>query len=172
MHTVAMKWTPTTDLCDAHEALFSKGLLFVIPPVFQNYGGGDRMMGEVATLRCFEDNALLKKFLEQPGQGRVLMVDAGGSDRCAVVGGNLGAMAEKNGWSGLVVNGCVRDVHELSELSIPVWAMSSHPRRGTKHGAGEQQVPVDMAGVLVFPGNWCYADDDGVIVARQPLHKA
>lgn len=130
------------------------------------------MMGETFTLRCFEDNALLKKALEQAGQGRVLMVDAGGSDRCAVVGGNLGAMAEKNGWSGLVINGCVRDVQELSELSIPVWAMASHPRRGSKHGAGEQQIPVDMAGVLVFPGNWCYADDDGVLVSRQALHKA
>jgi regulator of ribonuclease activity A len=172
MHTVAMKWIPTADLCDAHEALFSKGLLFVVPPVFQNYGGGDRMMGEVFTLRCFEDNGLLIKVLEQPGQGRVLMVDAGGSDRCALVGGNLGSMAEKNGWSGLVLNGCVRDVQELSELSIPVWAMASNPRRGTKQGAGEQQQPVDIAGVLVFPGNWCYADDDGVIVARQSLYKA
>ena len=172
MHTVAMKWIPITDLCDAHEALFSKGLLFVVPPVFQNYGGGDRMMGETFTLRCFEDIALLKKVLEQPGQGRVLMVDAGGSDRCAVVGGNLGSMAEKNGWSGLVVNGCVRDVQELSELSIPVWAMATHPRRGSKQGTGEQQQPVDIAGVLVFPGNWCYADDDGVIVSRQSLYKA
>lgn len=167
-----MKWIPTADLCDAHETLFSKGLLFVIPPVFQNYGGGDRMMGETFTLRCFEDNALLKEALEQPGQGRVLMVDAGGSDRCALVGGNLGAMAEKNGWSGVVLNGCIRDVQELSELSIPVWAMASHPRRGSKQGGGEQQIPVDIAGVLVFPGNWCYADEDGVIVSRQAIHKA
>ena len=171
MHTIAMKWTPTADLCDAHEALFPKGLLFVIPPIFQNYGGGNSMAGEVFTLRCFEDNGLLKKVLEQPGQGRVLVVDAGGSDRCALVGGNLGALVEKNGWSGIVLNGCVRDVQELSELSVPVWAISSHPRRGSKHGAGEQQLPVDIAGGLVLPGDWCYADDDGIIVARQPLHR-
>lgn len=160
---------PTADLCDAHEELLKTGALRVLPPVFQNYGGEATMAGPIATLKCFEDNSLVRQALESPGQGRVLMVDGGGSDRCALVGGNLGLLAVKNGWAGLVVNGCVRDTDELSECAIGIWAMASHPRRSDRQGSGQKDVVLDMAGVRVSPGQWCYGDSDGILVSDKKL---
>ncbi len=160
---------PTTDLCDAHEDLLKSGSLRVMPPVFQNYGGEATMAGPVVTLKCFEDNSHVRQILETAGQGRVLVVDGGGSDRCALVGGNLGLLAVKNGWAGLVVNGCVRYSLELSECAVGLWAMATHPRRSDRQGIGQRDIPVDMAGVLVRPGNWCYADADGILISDQKL---
>lgn len=160
---------PTADLCDAHEAALKSGSLRVLPPIFQNYGGEAEMAGPVATLKCFEDNSMVRKALESPGQGRVLVVDGGGSDRCALVGGNLGLLAVKNGWAGVIVNGCVRDTIELSECAVGIWAMASHPRRSDRQGVGQADVVLDMAGVRVSPGNWCYADADGILVSDNKL---
>ena len=160
---------PTTDLCDAHEEALKSGSLRVLPPVFQNYGGEPEMAGPIATIKCFEDNSVVRQVLETPGQGRVLMVDGGGSDRCALVGGNLGKLAEKNGWAGVVVNGCVRDVIELSECGVAIWAMASHPRRSDRQGLGSRDVVIDMAGVRVSPGQWCYGDADGILVSDARL---
>jgi len=161
--------TPTADLCDANEELLKAGTLRIVPPVFQNYGGEATMAGPIATLKCFEDNALVRQILETPGQGRVLMVDGGGSDRCALVGGNLGALAVKNGWAGSVVNGCVRDTDELAECPVGVWAMATHPRRSDRQGLGQKEVVLDMVGIRVSPGNWCYADADGILVSDKKL---
>ena len=160
---------PTADLCDAHEDMLKAGGLRVLPPVFQNYGGEASMAGPVVTLKCFEDNSQVRQLLETAGQGRVLVVDGGGSDRCALVGGNLGLLAEKNGWAGVLVNGCVRDSEALSECAVGVWAMATHPRRSDRQGVGYRDVPVDIAGVLVRPGDWCYADGDGVLVSDKKL---
>jgi regulator of ribonuclease activity A len=99
----------------------------------------------------------------------VLVVDGGGSDRCALVGGNLGQLAAKNGWSGIILNGCVRDSQELLECPVGVWAIATHPRRSDRQGAGQRDIPVDMAGVTVRPGNWCYADADGILVSDKKL---
>lgn len=159
----------TTDLCDAHEDQFASGSLRVLPPVFQNYGGAERMSGFVVTLKCFEDNSLVRSTLETPGEGRILMVDGGGSDRCALVGGNLAMLAERNGWAGLIVHGCVRDLTELIEAQVGVWAIANHPRKSFKAGQGQRDLVIDMAGVLVRPGEWCVADVDGILVSTKSL---
>lgn len=160
---------PTADLCDAHEGLLASGALRVLPPVFQNYGGEATAFGQIATIKCFEDNSMVRKALETPGRGRVLVIDGGGSDRCALVGGNLGVLAVKNGWAGIVVNGCVRDTAELADCAIGIWAMASHPRRSDRQGGGQTELVLDMAGVRVAAGQWCYADGDGILVSDQKL---
>lgn len=163
--------TPATaDLCDAHEDLLRDGSLRALPPLFRDYGGRDAFHGPVATLRLFEDNSLVREALSAPGAGRVLVVDGGASLRCALVGGNLGALAVTNGWAGIVVYGCVRDAAELARCAVGIRALNTHPRKSRKGGAGEREVAVDLAGVTVRPGEWCYVDADGLLVAARPLH--
>lgn len=159
----------TPDLCDAHESLIADGRLRVLPPVFQNYGGAEAMSGQVVTLKCFEDNGLVRQTLSQPGAGRILVVDGGGSDRCALVGGELALMAERQGWAGLVIHGCVRDLSELIEAQVGVWAISNHPRRPATAGLGAKDIPVDLAGVVVRPGEFVVADADGILVSEKIL---
>ena len=159
----------TTDLCDANEAQLLDGRLRVLQPVFQPYGASPRFSGPIATLRCFEDNTLVRTALEEPGQGRVLVVDGGGSLRCALLGGNLAKLADRNGWAGVLINGCVRDVEEIAECNVGVRALASHPRKSDKRGGGVRDVPVEFAGARIAPGEWCYADRDGVLIAAAPL---
>ncbi len=163
------KVLPTADLCDAHEDLLKSGALRVLPPVFQNYGGELVASGQIVTVKSIEDNTLVRAMLETPGKGRVLMVDGGGSDRCGLLGGNLGDLASRNGWVAVVVNGCVRDTMELSECPVGIWAMATHPRRSERTSGGQKDIPIDMAGVLVRPGEWCYADADGILVSDRKL---
>jgi regulator of ribonuclease activity A len=96
-------------------------------------------------------------------------VDGGGSDRCALVGGNLALLAVKNGWAGIIVNGCVRDTAEIVEAEVGIWAMATSPRRSDRQGLGQLDIPIDMAGVRVAPGNWCYADSDGILISDRKL---
>lgn len=154
----------TTDLCDAHADLQ------VCAPIFHDYGGASAFHGPVATLKVFEDNALVRSTLEQPGAGRVLVVDGGGSLRCALVGGQLGALGVRNGWAGILVYGCVRDRAELAALTIGVKALAAHPRKSEKglHSAHADRV-VEFAGVRFTPGAWLYADADGIVVASRAL---
>ncbi|HYD79391.1 MAG TPA: ribonuclease E activity regulator RraA [Paucimonas sp.] len=159
----------TTDLCDANEDKLADGSLAVLPPVFQAFGKRVQFHGPAATLRVFEDNTLVRATLETPGDGRVLVVDGGGSLRCALVGGNLGVLAQKNGWAGIVVNGCIRDSEEINACDIGVRALALHPQKSRKTGSGERDVRVSIAGVAVRPGDWVYADADGVLVAREKL---
>jgi regulator of ribonuclease activity A len=159
----------TCDLCDANENLFAEGALAVLPPVFRSLGKRVTFVGQAATLKVFEDNVLVRTTLETPGNGRVLVVDGGGSLRCALVGGNLGKLAEKNGWSGVVVNGCVRDSEELDACDVGFRALALHPQRSVRKGVGERDLAVTIAGVSVRPGDWIYADADGVLVARAKL---
>jgi regulator of ribonuclease activity A len=159
----------TADLCDANEAQLAAGTLRVVDPVFRLWGRAPCFSGEAVTLKVFEDNALVRATLEEKGAGRVLVVDGGGSLRCALVGGNLGQIAEKNGWAGIVVYGCVRDTLELNECNIGVAALATHPQRGQKRGAGERGVPVRLPGSMVRPGEWVYVDIDGVLIASAPL---
>jgi regulator of ribonuclease activity A len=154
----------TPDLCDAHG-----DAVRVAEPVFRDFGGARRFAGEVETLRVFEDNALVRAALESPGRGRVLVVDGGGSVRTALVGGNLAALAAGNGWSGIVVNGAVRDVAELGAAMVGIKALAASPRKSAKAGAGERGVEVRFAGVTVTPGHYLWADEDGVLVADHPL---
>jgi regulator of ribonuclease activity A len=159
----------TCDLCDANENLIADGALAVLPPVFRSLGKRAAFAGQAATLKVFEDNVLVRAALETAGAGRVLVVDGGGSLRCALVGGNLGKLAEKNGWAGIVVNGCVRDADELDACDVGIRALALHPQRSVRKGVGDRDIVVTIAGVTVRPGDWIYADVDGVLVTRAKL---
>jgi regulator of ribonuclease activity A len=159
----------TTDLCDAHADLLDDGRLAVLPPGFRLFGQRVKFAGPAATLEVFEDNALVRSALESPGGGRVLVVDGGASMRRALVGGQLALLAQDNGWSGIVVNGCVRDSDEINSCEIGVRALATHPQRSAKAGAGAVDVGILIGGVKIRPGDWIYADADGILVAQQQL---
>ncbi len=159
----------TCDLCDTHKNDAS-GDFRVLPPVFQNFGAIGRFCGQVSTVKCFEDNTLVKAAVDSPGLGRVLVVDGGASLRRALVGGNLGAAAARNGWSGLVVDGCVRDVSELALCETGIRALAAMPLPTDKRGQGQTDGVVQIQGVWVRPGDWLYADEDGIVISAQPLH--
>ena len=161
----------TCDLCDAHENLIADGALAVLPPIFRSLGRRAAFSGQAATLKVFEDNVMVRAALETPGNGRVLVIDGGASLRCALVGGNLGKLAEKNGWAGIIVSGCVRDAEELDGCDVGIRALALHPQRSVRRGVGERELAVTIAGVTVRPGDWIYADVDGVLVARDRLEQ-
>ena len=155
----------TCDLCDLHKN-DSSGSFRVLPPVFKDYGKRVRFAGPISTVKCFEDNTAVKAALEEPGLGRVLVVDGGGSLRHALVGGNLAAAAARNGWAGLVVDGCVRDVAELAAANIGIRALALMPLPTEPRHAGLVDVPVQLQGVAVRPGDWLVADADGIVVLK------
>ncbi len=159
----------TCDLCDANLEQLSLGGVTVMPPIFGHWGKATRFSGRATTLQVFEDNVMVRAALEQPGHGQVLVIDGGASLRCALVGGQLGALAEKNNWVGIIVNGCVRDSQELNACQVGIRALALHPQRSQRTGAGEQHHPVTIAGVTITPGDWIYADEDGIVVARHAL---
>ncbi|MES2014878.1 MAG: ribonuclease E activity regulator RraA [Pseudomonadota bacterium] len=162
----------TTDLCDDHPQLLEDGRLAVLPPVFRHYGQRTSFCGRVTTLKVFEDNALVRATLEAPGNGNVLVIDGGASMRRALVGGQLALLAQDNGWAGIVVDGCVRDSDEINGCDIGVRALGAHPQKSAKKGVGERNVRVVVAGVAVNPGDWVYADADGILIAQQKLTPA
>lgn len=159
----------TTDLCDDHPLLLDDGRLAVLPPVFLHFGQRRSFCGRATTLKVFEDNALVRATLEAPGNGNVLVIDGGASMRRALVGGQLGVLAQNNGWAGIVVNGCIRDTDEINACDIGVRALGAHPQKSAKKGAGERNERIVVAGVAVTPGDWIYADADGILVAQQKL---
>ncbi len=154
----------TSDLCDRHGSDVT-----VAAPGFRSFGAQSAFSGEIATVKCHEDNALVRQALSAPGQGRVLVVDGGGSLRCALVGDQLAALGVANGWSGAIVNGCVRDSADLATIAFGVAALATNPRRSLKAGAGERDVPVTFAGVTFVPGHFAYVDADGIVVAQRRL---
>lgn len=160
----------TTDLCDAHEPLFATEELHVLSAPWLVLGSRVAFCGQAVTLKLFEDNSLLAEAVKAAGAQRVLVVDAGGSTRCAVLGGNLAVTAQRSGWAGAVITGAVRDVAEIDACALGVRALALSPRRSIKRGVGERDVPVSLLGVIVRPGDWIYADRDGVLVARRRLH--
>lgn len=137
----------------------------VMAPHWFDYGGQRAFQGPAATVRCNDDNSKVREMLERPGEGRVLVVNGGGSTQCALLGDMLGELAVRNGWSGLVINGCVRDVEALSGLSIGIKARASFPRKSVKLDRGDTQVRLAFAGVTVSPGDMIYADADGILVS-------
>jgi regulator of ribonuclease activity A len=160
----------TCDLCDANENLIAEGTLRVLPPVFQHYGQRAAFSGQAVTVKCHEDNSLVKSILEgETGAGRVLVIDGGGSTRMALLGGNIAAAAAKNGWAGVVVFGAVRDAAELYGCAIGVRALALCPQRSVRRGQGVRDVTVSIAGVRVAPGDWVYADADGLILSDTAL---
>jgi regulator of ribonuclease activity A len=131
---------------------------------FRQFGGRTEFAGPISTVRCFEDNALLKSVLSEPGEGRVLVIDGDASVHAALVGDVIAELGRSNGWAGLVVHGAVRDAATLRTLAIGIKALGTNPRKGTKTGAGERDVPVSFGGVTFAPGDVAYSDDDGIVV--------
>lgn len=152
------------DLCDD----FSDELK-VLDPVFSNFGGRESFAGEVVTVKCFEDNSLVKAALGESGNGSVLVVDGGGSLRCALLGDMLAAMGRDNGWAGVVVYGAVRDVEITRSIDLGIRALAAHPVRSQKRGEGQRDVAVRFAGHEICTGQYLYADANGIIIAQRDL---
>ncbi|NTU82348.1 MAG: ribonuclease E activity regulator RraA [Chloroflexales bacterium] len=153
----------TTDLSDAHPEVQ------VGEPLLRHFGGLGAFGGPIETLKVFEDNALVRTILEGPGEGRVLVVDGGGSLRCALLGDQLAALGAHNGWAGVVIYGCVRDTADLAGIALGVMALAPHPRKSIKRGEGARGLTLHFAGLTITPGHYLYADADGVIIAEQAL---
>lgn len=154
----------TADICDEHAERVR-----IADPVFRVYGGRAAFGGPITTLRIFEDNVLVRSALEEPGDGRVLVVDGAGSMRCALLGDQLAALAAENGWAGVVVNGCIRDSADIAGIDIGVRALATMPLKSRKLGRGERDVPVAFAGVQFEPDQYLYADEDGLLVSAEAL---
>jgi regulator of ribonuclease activity A len=157
----------TADLYDEHGEDME-----VCETPFRQYGGVAAFHGEVVTVKCFEDNVLVRRALSEDGSGKVLVVDGGGSLRAALVGDVIAGLALENGWSGILLNGAVRDAAALVGLGIGIKALGSVPRKSAKAGAGEAQVPVGFGDARFVPGTWVYCDEDGVVVSIGRLHAA
>lgn len=161
MSDVTVSFQPTADLVDD-----------IGPDVrscdvqFRQFGGRAQFAGPISTVRCFEDNALLKSVLSQPSAGGILVIDGGGSLHAALVGDVIAELARSNGWAGIVVNGAVRDAAALRGLDIGIKALGTNPRKSTKSGAGERDVEVTLGGVRFVPGEIAYCDDDGIVVVE------
>lgn len=156
----------TPDLCDDHPELVR-----VLEPMMGNFGGRESFGGEIVTIKCHEDNSLVKENVGQPGQGKVMVVDGGGSLRRALLGDMIAENAVKNGWEGIIIYGCVRDVDALAELDLGVQALASIPIKTDKRGIGDLNVPLTFGGVTFNPGEYVYADNNGVVVSAEALAK-
>lgn len=154
----------TCDLCDENP-----DDVRVCEPMFSQFGGRECFGGEIVTAKCFEDNSRVKEILGTPGKGKVLVVDGGGSLRCALLGDMIGEDAVKNGWEGVIVYGCVRDVDALGTLDLGVQALACIPLKSNRRGEGQKDIPVTFGGVTFVPGQYVYADNNGVIVSAKKL---
>lgn len=159
----AMTWC-TADLWDEHEENCR-----VVDPLFRSYGGVESFWGEVRTLKVFEDNSLVRAELEKDGKGCVLVVDGGGSLRCALLGDKLAELGHANGWSGIVVYGAVRDSAVLKTIAFGVKALNTNPKKSVKRGEGQREVSLTFGGVEIGPGSYLYADSDGILLADKKL---
>lgn len=164
-----MKKISTPDLCDAHENEFQQGQLKMLDPIFNNYGGRDHFYGEAVTIKCFEDNSVVKKLVGTPGEGKVIVMDGGGSLRRAILGDMLAANAADNGWAGLLIYGCIRDCDEIAEIELGVKALNTNPMKTEKRGLGDLDIPVTFAGHTINPGDWVYSDNNGILVSEERL---
>lgn len=154
----------TADLCDAHS-----DRLQIAEPIFRDFGARIAFEGRITTVRAPEDNSLVRKVLEENGNGRVLVVDGAGSMRCALLGDQLAQLAVKNRWAGVVVNGCIRDSAVIAGLQLGVKALGTHPLKTAKRSEGEKDAVVRFAGVTFTPGHHVYADADGIVVATEKV---
>lgn len=152
------------DICDDY---FDE--IRVVEPWFTDFGAKQKFSGKIVTVKCFEDNSLVRDLVNTEGRGRVIVVDGGGSMRRALLGDLLAAKAVKNGWQGLLINGCVRDVEILQDIDLGIKALNSHPVKTDKRGEGQLDIALEFAGVRIEPGQFLYADANGVIVAERDL---
>ena len=154
----------TPDLCDEFT-----DLVRVVDPLFRNFGGKHAFAGEITTVKCFEDNSLVKQAASEPGNGRVLVVDGGGSLRKALLGDMIAETAMNNGWQGYIIYGAIRDVDDIASFAIGVKALGSIPRKTDRRGLGDRDVAVSFAGVTFSPGEFVYADNTGILVSEKSL---
>ena len=154
----------TTDLYDANE-----GRVAVVEPMFRAYGGRARFAGQVVTLKVYEDNARVREVLAEPGQGKILVVDGGGSKRCALLGDQIAELAVKNGWEGVVIYGCIRDSVAINALDIGVRALDTNPKKTVKRNEGQRDLVLAFGAVEFVPGHWLYVDEDGLLLSATPL---
>ena len=155
----------TTDLCDANPDKVN-----IADPIgFKDFGGNKLFSGQIHTIKCFEDNSFVRKVLEANGEGKVLVVDGGGSMRCALLGDMLADLAIKNKWNGIVIYGCIRDSEAISKLAFGVKALSTIPLKSNKRNEGQENVTVRFAGVDFVPSQFIYCDGDGIIVSKEAL---
>lgn len=152
------------DLCDQYPELVQ-----VVEPMFGNFGGRELFAGEMVTIKAYEDNSLVREQVAQPGKGKVLVVDGGGSMRRAMLGDMLAEKAADNGWEGIVIYGCIRDVDAIGETDLGVAALGTHPMKTEKRGLGDLNVELCFGGVTFRPGEYLYADNNGVLVSSEPL---
>jgi regulator of ribonuclease activity A len=154
----------TTDICDEFP-----DAVMVAEPIFTHYGKRKRFHGPATTIKVYEDNVLVRSAVEEAGNGRVLVVDSGGSLRRALLGDILAGMAADNGWAGVIVNGCIRDSAAIATIDVGVMALATMPLKSGKRGDGETGVSVSFAGITIRPGEYLYADEDGLLLSRREL---
>ncbi len=154
----------TADLYDEYG-----GKLQIASPMFNDYGGNLKFCGPASTVKVFEDNSMVRAALEEPGEGRVLVIDGGASLKCALLGDMLAELGKDNDWAGIIVYGCIRDSAVIANISIGVKALNTNPRKSVKKGVGERDVAVDFADVIISPGDYIYADEDGIIISSERL---
>lgn len=154
----------TPDLCDANPELVR-----IVEPLFKNFGGKKSFGGEIVTIKCFEDNSLVKENAGQNGKGKIMVVDGGGSLKKALLGDLIAETAMNNGWAGFIIYGCIRDVEQIDSMDIGVKALNSTPLKTERKGEGELNVPVTFAGVTFSPGEYVYSDETGIIVSSKQL---
>lgn len=154
----------TPDLSDDHA-----DIVRVLDSIFNNYGRQKSFYGEVVTVKCFEDNSLVKEQAAKDGKGKVMVVDGGGSLRKALLGDMIAENAMNNRWAGLVINGCIRDVDILAQLNLGIKALNTTPLKTEKRGIGDLNIPVTFAGQTIRPGEFIYADNNGIVVSAKKL---
>lgn len=154
----------TPDLCDENPDLVT-----VLEPIFNNYGGKKAFCGEIVTVKCHEDNSVVKEQSTQSGKGKVLVVDGGGSLRCALLGDLIAAKLAENQWEGIIIYGCIRDVDAIATINLGVQALATIPIKSNRKGRGDLNIAIKFAGVNIEPGHYIYADNNGIIVSPEPL---
>ena len=152
------------ELCDQFPDLVN-----VVEPMFGNFGGRETFGGQIVTLKAFEDNSLVREQVALPGEGKVLVVDGGGSMRRAMLGDMLAEKAEKNGWEGIIIYGCIRDVNAIGQLDLGVQALGTNPLKTDKRGLGDLNVDITFGGVTFRPGEYVYADNNGILTSPAKL---
>lgn len=154
----------TSELCDMYTEQVD-----VLSPIFEHYGGLSSFGGQVQTIKCFEDNAIILNVVANDGTGKVLIIDGGGSIRCALIDAEIAELAAENNWEGIVCNGSVRDVDALEDINIGIMALNSIPVGADDQGIGEDDIAINFAGVTFLPDDHLYADSTGAILSAEPL---
>lgn len=160
----------TCDLLDDHP---EKDLQVVTPSMdgkfFKSYGARQSFAGQVVTVKCFEDNSRVKELLATDGRGKVLVVDGGASMRCALMGDMIAESAVNHHWSGVVIYGCVRDVDAIAELDLGIHALAAIPQKSNRKGIGEVDLTLYFGGISINSGDYIYADNNGIVIAKEKL---